>query len=76
MRRLDISFEQHRMEMMEKLRNMDPDEFVDELNLSTDALINGMIYWVERHIDMTFHDDDEEEDDEVEEAIWDDDLDC
>lgn len=66
MPRYDIAYQAHRREQLHKLRNMDPDMLVAELNVDIDALIDVLWEHVEHYIEENY-DGDEEENDQDEE---------
>jgi len=64
MPKFDIDYQAFRREQLHKLRNMDPDMLVAELDVNTDTLIDVLWEQVEIYIEENY-DDNEENDDEA-----------
>jgi hypothetical protein len=61
MPRFDTEFQAWRRDQLNKLRNMDPDDLVGELDLDTDEILDKMWEKVEFYIEENYYEYDEEE---------------
>lgn len=64
MPRFDIEYQAYRREQLHKLRNMDPDVLVSELDVSTETLIDVLWETVENYIEENYDGDEEESSDD------------
>lgn len=64
MPRYDIDYQAYRREQLHKLRNMDPDMLVAELNASTDELMDVLWEHVEHYIEENYDGNEEENNEE------------
>jgi hypothetical protein len=64
MPKFDIEYQAFRREQLHRIRNMDPDVLVAELDINTDTLMNVLWEEIEQHIEDNYNDDQENDDDE------------
>lgn len=54
MARYDIKFQAYRRQELHRLRNLDPDDIVSELNIETDNLIDRLWEEIEDYIELNY----------------------
>jgi len=59
--KFDTDYQAYRKDTLHRLRNMDPDELVDELAIDTDSLISALKDDIELYIEETYYGDNEDE---------------